>query len=398
MDEGPSRLVTVARQGLFVLLVAILLACLPGCSGSVSGSGENTQTQGALILIVSVHQNVPAPDTLGSSESLPNQVTATITDAVSAGEPCAVIALDGTPEIVYEGEGYSCKNSTEVNDAVNALVQSAANATADSDGDDLSGAISQANDFAEANSVTDPTVIIIDSGLSDRDVLDFTQPGMTDADPAQVAAQVAASGALPQLSGDYWLVGFGYTAAPQETLSLKQQSNVAEIWEQVLTEQGATTVTSLRIPRTGDGPDTQYVTATVEPDSDLVISVPTSGQTYTFDDTSSLGFVVSTATYRDPDTAEAALEPLATWLAPGSGHRAVIEGRVSSEGDAGFNQILSQQRAEAVKDTLTDLGADPSLITATGVGYTADPPDTTSTGALDPGAAALNRIVDILLE
>ena len=69
-----------------------------------------------------------------------------------------------------------------------------------------------------------------------------------------------------------------------------------------------------------------------------------------------------------------------------------IEGHTDSTGSANANQVLSQKRAEAVRDALQRAGIDPSRMTAVGVG--AERP--VATNETSEGRAR-NRRVDIIL-
>ena len=53
-----------------------------------------------------------------------------------------------------------------------------------------------------------------------------------------------------------------------------------------------------------------------------------------------------------------------------SAEKVVITGYTDNVGDKGFNVTLSQQRAEAVRDTLISLGADPKKFQVIGAGET----------------------------
>jgi outer membrane protein OmpA-like peptidoglycan-associated protein len=120
------------------------------------------------------------------------------------------------------------------------------------------------------------------------------------------------------------------------------------------------------------------------------------GGTSALGDGSSVAFTPGTATFRDPAAARRLLAPLATWLPPGTQHRAVVVGTTSSEGAVSKESDLklSLERAQAVKDVLTSLGADGNRIQVEGKGYIADPPDRVQ-GVLDPAKAAQNRVVRI---
>ncbi|MDO9072266.1 MAG: OmpA family protein [Rubrivivax sp.] len=91
-----------------------------------------------------------------------------------------------------------------------------------------------------------------------------------------------------------------------------------------------------------------------------------------------------------PDMLKKQLEVFAEVLKSkrGASKAVRVEGHADASGAAAFNMQLSQKRAEAVRDYLVHLGADPTLILPVGVG-TAVPKN-----AKDPFAAE-NRRVEI---
>jgi outer membrane protein OmpA-like peptidoglycan-associated protein len=74
-----------------------------------------------------------------------------------------------------------------------------------------------------------------------------------------------------------------------------------------------------------------------------------------------------------PDTLRKQLEVFAEVLKTkrGTGKMVRIEGHADASGTATVNLSLSQRRAEAVKDYLVELGADPAMLTPVGVGSNA---------------------------
>ena len=70
-----------------------------------------------------------------------------------------------------------------------------------------------------------------------------------------------------------------------------------------------------------------------------------------------------------------------------------VEGHTDSRGNANANQLLSQRRAEAVRDALVGAGVDAGRITALGLG--AEQP--VASNDTDEGRAR-NRRVDVILE
>jgi OmpA-OmpF porin, OOP family len=91
-----------------------------------------------------------------------------------------------------------------------------------------------------------------------------------------------------------------------------------------------------------------------------------------------------------PDVLKKQLEVFAEVLKSkrGASKAVRVEGHADASGAAAFNMQLSQKRAEAVRDYLVQLGADPTLILPVGVG-TAAPKN-----SKDPFAAE-NRRVEI---
>jgi outer membrane protein OmpA-like peptidoglycan-associated protein len=71
-----------------------------------------------------------------------------------------------------------------------------------------------------------------------------------------------------------------------------------------------------------------------------------------------------------PDALKKQLEVFAEVLKArrGTGKMVRIEGHADASGAAAVNLALSQKRAEAVKDYLVELGADPAMLTPVGVG------------------------------
>src|SRR5205814_7026320 len=114
---------------------------------------------------------------------------------------------------------------------------------------------------------------------------------------------------------------------------------------------------------------------------------------------SPVGFVVGTSQFRDPAAANQTLQALAQTLI-GHSQKVSLVGTTSSEGTDSANQILSEQRANAVKAVLVRLGVPESRITATGAGSHGPGhiTDMTSKGVLIPTAAEHNRSVVVTLK
>lgn len=352
----------------------------------------------ALIFIAATHANTPAP-------ALPQSVQPLVDAAINEEIPIAVIGLDGTPEVAQAFETYDI---TRANPAATAddirgyegrIAETVRGLTADSDGSDLAGALFVGRDQASAFGAKNPVFVLVDSGLPDTGNVVLTDPGMTIGDPATLAGEIVASGRLPALAAHVYLVGFGYTAAPQEPLSPRQRDNVTQLWRLSLEGAGAR-VTVLPVPRAGDGPETAYATKLVEVAKEPAIEL-TAGPLapLVYREGSSLSFLADQAAFVDPAAAGATLDKLAAWLTADASRSAVITGTTARAGTLDEQKALGTARIATVADGLVARGVDESQITRQSVGsewpgYT---PDHRSDGSLDEAAAALNRTTQIQL-
>ena len=87
------------------------------------------------------------------------------------------------------------------------------------------------------------TVVLVDSGLQTKAPLDFTSPGLLDADTGYLVDYLRRGGFLPDLRGRVViLAGIGVPAAPQAALDLPRQRHLVHIWTAIATAAGAMSV------------------------------------------------------------------------------------------------------------------------------------------------------------
>jgi outer membrane protein OmpA-like peptidoglycan-associated protein len=392
MNTAPAQVCKLSRRLPAAALALLSLGAVSTSCATVTDECQATSPDAALVLIVGVHQNVPAPD-------VPKALACRLQATIATENPVTVIGVDGTPEVEL-AERFPVNNSNatvrgdDIERAIATVLGAVRHAAASSDGSALLAAVALAADQARSDRTPNAHLVLVDSGLADTG-LDLTQPGLLGADPEEVANFLAEQGALPDLTGlSIELVGFGYATAPQEPLTQAMRDSTIKIWTAVLTRAGATSVIVTPVPRTGEGPDTSYSTRTVP------IPEPTSwtqdtGGPIVYDDTSALGFQPNSTELRDPAAALATLQPLALWLVAESSRGAEIVGTTSSWGTEEDRATLSKERAEAIRVLVVGLGASPDQINTRGAGYTAHPPDRAPDGSLDPVAAARNRAVRI---
>jgi outer membrane protein OmpA-like peptidoglycan-associated protein len=390
--QGRRSRGTMLRSGALVLAATLGLS---GCAGAVAAAPAQVVLPGEGVeLVVGAHANQPAP-------TLPTAVRARVLRAVQGERAVGVVTVEGKPRVLQPPLPMSVTGSTPNERAssdrrnvetVATVIRTAQPTTA---GADLLASLLRA--ASAATTAPDPVkrIVALDNGLSDRGALDFTVAGMTDASAKDVTASLLRRHTITPttfkgLTVEF--VGLGTTvSAPQRALPASQVRTVTAIYSAVVRAGGGTPVITPS-KRTGAPVRTTLLVDAVGGSNTEV----TLGGTSALGDGSSVAFQPGTATFRDPAAARRLLKPLAEWLAPGSAHRAVVVGTTSSEGNASkaSDLQLSRQRAQAVKDVLVSLGADPAKVTAEGKGYIADPPDRVK-GVLDPAKAAQNRVVRI---
>lgn len=409
-SRSHSRLTRLAAP----IMAAFLALTATGCSSDVAAEPvavsqkfatpdtdpsdaliDGPPVSDALMLVVSAHANVPAPN-------VPAELASMLDAAIRAGVHISVVAVDGTPSIAWSSGKYEISDAnpgattTDIDAVRSALLAAVRGIAADTNGSDLVQALAVARDQAAANGSLHPKIVVIDSGLPDSGALRMTTPGMTVADPDEVAAALASTGAFPDLAGaSVTLVGFGYTTAPQPELSGSQREKIVDIWSTVLTGAGAN-VEVLPVPRSTAGPDTEHTTGTVEPAADPELHISAQAPAI-FGDGSSLGFEPGLDVFRDQAAADAALDQIAAVLKTDPAQKVRIVGTTAGTGTEQSQKDLGTLRADAVARALIARSIDASRIESEGVGtqWPGYVYDVLPDGTLDPAVAALNRTVQI---
>jgi outer membrane protein OmpA-like peptidoglycan-associated protein len=353
---------------------------------------------GPLVIAVGNHANQPTP-------TLPADVQEALLRAAYHGRPISIVRVDGAPtSLGTETFRSDAKNDErfrqDLADFLGGVAGAAANAKAVKPEADPLDAIALAADAAG----TGGTVILIDSGLQTVAPLDFDQPGLIDADPADIADFLSSTNELPHLAGDRFItVGIGYTAPPQAGLTIADRDNLTAIWAAIAAKAGAECEGAIA----GGGSDaaTKGLPAVtpiaIVPPTNPTLPAPTSCQPVSIRDSGVLRFQPDLARFVDASGAKSALQQLADEI---SGQRLTVTltGTTSSAGGDGSNDAsrvkLSVDRANAVRAVLIADGVPAASITTRGAGDVFDGfvTDRDGNGDLIPALAARNRQVIVI--
>ncbi|MGA2826675.1 MAG: OmpA family protein [Streptosporangiaceae bacterium] len=376
-----------------VLMAAALAACGSSSSSSpglLSGTCL-TNKAAPLALVVGSRSNTPNP-------KLPALLDPLLEDTANDQQQISLIRIDGQPK-VFTPPPFSttAQNSAArtqdlisyLNDSVGPILQSKIHAQVPQ------ADVLTALDLAASATGMNGNIIIVDSGLQTVAPLDYQDPNLLLAPPGDVVTYLRQKGLLPNLTGRHVLLsGFGYTASPQPPLNQPQRTNVVAQWTAII-KAGGGCVTADPTPNTSAEiaglPQVGIVTPPATP------AFSNCG-TIALADAGSVGFVVGTATFRDPPAAEATLQQLADTLKQGTEHIRLI-GSTSSEGGDAVNNPLSLQRAQAVEKVLLSMDIPASRITTVGDGshWSGRVNDIGSGGVLLPAQAEQDRAVIVQL-
>ena len=365
--------------------ITALAAGLAGCT-ETAGAVEPT---GGLALVVGARSNMPAPSVTGGAADA-------VVQAIARQSYLSVVVADGAP---FEQDAWPLAVSDENEQAaeedraaheqrINRDLTGAAARTPEVD---LLGALDLgARSISSAGGPR--TIVVVDSGLSTVAPLDFTQPGMLDADPTEIATSLAAAGELPELAGaDVVFAGLGDTADPQPAIGRAQRTNVIALWTAIAEAAGAGEVLVEEAPLGGDSVPGLPEVSIVPPGSSVQCipgSVVLTG--------GDVAFRPDSSEFVDPAGAEETLRPIADQMVAGR-LTATVTGTTARVGAIEGQEALSLERAQAVADLLTDLGVPAASLTVVGLGseFPEYVQDHGAAGELIPAAAAANRKVVI---
>jgi len=369
-----KQILRAAAVGTALLAAASVGGCSTGGSGGGTGGGTGSALGSCLA------PNAPVAIGIGARSNNPqptmtDTVKAAMNSAINAKQQVTIIRLDGDPKVVYS-EAYAPTGAntqaqkSDYNAYVNELNEILAGTSATNT--DVRAQVPQAN-LLEALAIaadeagTGGNVVIMDAGLQTTSPLDFTTGLLAD-DPQDIASSLKSSNELPDLKGRHVeFSGLGWTAAPQQQLSIANRTKVGEIWTDIAEAAGASCVDVDQTPNTNAAiAGLPAVSVVKQPVVQPLKVVPKCSVT-NLDDSNNVGFDFNSTVFRDPAGADATLRVLAKAILS-SGDSVTLTGATSSEGTDAYNTQLSLDRADKVKSVLMQMGVPASRITTHGDG------------------------------
>ncbi len=291
--------------------------------------------------------------------------------------------------------GSFIKNSTKTLDAVNSAIKKPA---AEKGADYFNNIVAAGRAVTTSPSSKKPLVLVIGSGLSDTQPLNFANGDLLHADPAEVLDTLKKSGtvAASELEGVkiVWS-GLGVATAPQQPLDATEKRNLRNIYAQIFRYMGADFVTD----------DTVVASDSIKTDKPVtpveVNGIAGGVMVYKLGE-NSIGFKPGTATIQDEATANASLDGVVASYQKCRGAKLTIEGYTARpSGVADATDSLSKNRAEAVKKLLVARGVSADAVVAEGRGssdFEGRVSETDAEGKWNSEKAQANRVVIVTLD
>jgi OOP family OmpA-OmpF porin len=369
--------------------IMALVAGLAACGGG-SSPAPAPATEPAALAVVTGDANSPAAIETPAIEALLDR-------AFDRNAGFAVVDAGGRPHLFSTTLGGTFGNSDAEQAALAEQVPAAGRAL-----DKIIPAAGESDPWTAVSEAIGwlhdqggGTLVVENSGVGTAGFLNYRQPGLLEADPAELVTFARAHHELPDAVGiKVILLGIGWTASPQPLLDAPERANLAAQWDALLKAAGATASpaqTPLTGPAPAGAPKVSLVNTTEDPWK------PPPGTCGTAINTTELRFAVGTAQLRDPAAATAVLGKADAELK--ANHRvASFTGTTSSEGGPAINVPLSQQRAQVTAQLMESMGLPRSQVgQVIGLGshFPGYVPDIGPGGVLLPGPAAENRQVII---
>lgn len=282
--------------------------------------------------------------------------------------------------------------------SANQIISECSSANAKTPEIDTLKAITKAADTIRSSS-GNKTIMVIDSGLSTCNLLNFASQNLIEADPQLVVQQLSELHAIPDLSGTeiIW-TGCAQTSGEQQPLTESYKYNLQELWKAILTAGGAKTVVfnSETLPDVENDADLPYCSVVPVVEDKLDIDGAMSG-VVKFDQ--EILFISDSDEFVNEKDVYNALNPVADILKADTNLNVVIVGSTATDGTEAGCKKLSKMRADKVKKTLVErFGVNDNQIKTFGAGQSPTPFRVTDiiNNTLIESEAAKNRAVYII--
>ena len=360
--------------------------CLAASAVGLTGCGSQTSAEETSGMNAVCYAIAPTANSQGLNMSSP-LVQDTIYDTILEYGYISVVVVDGEPEMVaadsYDIDEQYKKASKEKlktdarAKATNLITYMESQVANDAQVDYLEGLRMAVRSLSSLEGYDSKTIVVIGTGLSTQGTLNF-QNNLLSVEPEAVLDQLEEKNDIPDFTGItvVWQQ-MGDVASPQADLSQTQRLRLQEIWSGIVERGGGTFVPNYIMANSVDTEASYPEVDTV----DLQAETPVDFDEAMFDTEDEnileepvmlteeqVSFVPDKSTYLNEEEAVATIQPIADYLIEHEQITVLLAGTTAGDEDSDYTMTLSQERADAVRDTLIQLGVDESRIVAVGLG------------------------------
>lgn len=388
-----------------IVVCALTLAMVTGLTGCDSSNNEATAEKAAVCYVLANTAN-----SQGLNLNSP-MVQDTIYNTIRNYGYISVVNADGVPDVVLASsfdidDKYKSASAERLDmDAraktTNLIAGMQSVIATDPEVDYLAALNLALRTLSSLEEYDSKTIVVIGTGLSTTGVLNF-QNNLISAEPGTIVELLEEKGEIPCFNGImvYWQQ-MGDVAAPQAQLSSAQRNKLQQIYGGIVEAGGGTFVCNDIIANPVNEGTAYPAVTPVELPADIPISF--NPETLNSEATENvlaepvvlteeqITFIGDKAEYLYPEEAESVLKPIADFLLSND-VTILLCGTTAGDGNSSYTMELSQARAEAVKQSLVDLGVDPSHIIAVGLGST-DPWHVYGIPTSDKAASCNRKVV-----
>lgn len=366
-----------------IVVCVIALAMVTNLTGCTSSNNEATVEKAAVCYVLA---NTACSQGLNLQSPM---VQDTIYDTIRNYGYISVINADGIPDVVLSSsfdidDKYKSASAEKLDrDAraktTNLITGMQSVIAIDPEVDYLAALNLAVRTLSSLEDYDSLTIILIGTGLATTGVLDF-QNNLISAEPSTIIEHLKEKEEIPNFNNItvYWQQ-MGDVAAPQEALTSAQKNTLQQIYGGIVEAGGGTFVYNEAIANPVNEDAVYPLVTPVELPADTPISFEPDILDY--DEVENVftepvvlteeqvTFIGDKAEYLYPEDAENILKPIADFLMSND-VTILLCGTTAGDTNNAYTMELSQDRAEAVKQTLVDFGVNPSHIIAVGLGST----------------------------